>query len=47
MLENHNVFFCSLENETIIKLTFRFVSQLPVHKALPSADSPRQLIRPS
>lgn len=29
------------------KLTFRFVSQLPVHKALPSADKPKQLIRPS
>lgn len=29
------------------KLTFRFASQLPVHKALPSADKPKQLIRPS
>ena len=26
-------------------LTFKFVSQLPVHKALPSADKPKQLIR--
>jgi hypothetical protein len=29
----------------IWRLTFRFVSQLPVHKALPSADKPKQLIR--
>lgn len=30
-----------------IGLTLRFVSELPVHKALPSADKPKQLIRPS
>lgn len=30
-----------------LKLTLRFLSKLPVHKALPSADSPKQDIRPS
>jgi hypothetical protein len=28
-------------------LTFKFLSQLPVHNAFPSDDIPRQLIQPS
>lgn len=39
---NHNSHVVTFVLET---LTFRFESQLPVHKALPSADIPKQLIR--
>lgn len=29
------------------KFTFSFLSQLPVHKALPTEDKPKQLMHPS